>query len=31
VDTPDDLRELLERGLWHPSATYPHPRAGEAS
>lgn len=31
VDTPDDLRELLERGLWRPSATYPHPRAGEAS
>jgi 2-phospho-L-lactate/phosphoenolpyruvate guanylyltransferase len=31
VDTPDDLRELSERGLWRPSATYPHPRAGEAS
>ena len=31
VDTPDDLRELFERGLWRPSATYPHPRAGEAS
>ncbi|HEY7342259.1 MAG TPA: 2-phospho-L-lactate guanylyltransferase [Ktedonobacterales bacterium] len=31
VDTPDDLRDLFERGLWRPSATYPHPRAGEAS
>lgn len=31
VDTPDDLRELFERGLWRPSATYPLPRAGEAS
>lgn len=31
VDTPDDLRELFERGLWRPSATYPHSRAGEAS
>jgi 2-phospho-L-lactate/phosphoenolpyruvate guanylyltransferase len=31
VDTPDDLRELFDRGLWRPSATYPHPRAGEAS
>ncbi len=31
VDTPDDLRELAERGVWRPSETYPHLWAGEAS
>ncbi|HEY1388376.1 MAG TPA: 2-phospho-L-lactate guanylyltransferase [Ktedonobacterales bacterium] len=31
VDTPDDLRELAERGVWRPSSTYSHRWAGEAS
>jgi 2-phospho-L-lactate guanylyltransferase len=37
VDTPADLRELAERGLWAPASTpasksaYPHRWAGEAS
>ncbi|HEU5347910.1 MAG TPA: hypothetical protein VFU63_04795, partial [Ktedonobacterales bacterium] len=31
VDTPDDLRELAERGLWHPSGPHRHLWAGEAS
>lgn len=31
VDTPDDLRELAERGLWRPSERHPQFWAGEAS
>jgi 2-phospho-L-lactate/phosphoenolpyruvate guanylyltransferase len=31
VDTPADLRELAERGLWRPSDTDAHLWAGEAS
>lgn len=31
VDTPNDLRELAERGVWRPSETYAHLWAGEAS
>jgi 2-phospho-L-lactate guanylyltransferase len=31
VDTPDDLRELAERGVWRPSETYARLWAGEAS
>lgn len=31
VDTPDDLRELAERGMWRPSGTSSHLWAGEAS
>lgn len=31
VDTPADLRELIQRGLWHPSGAQSRPCAGEAS
>ena len=31
VDTPDDLRELAERGVWRPTETFSHLWAGEAS
>lgn len=31
VDTPEDLRELAERGVWRPSEPYSHLWAGEAS